>query len=498
MTKPPRLFYRSLGIDTLQEHVVYMHKDCPVCRSEGIEAQTRVEVRHDQRQVMATVNVVSSDILKCGEIALSNNAEMALAVKEGDTLEVAQAGQIESLSQLKSKIYGHRLSRHAFEGIVSDIAQSRYAKIHIAAFLTAMASHRANAQEVGDLTSAMVNIGERLSWGTSLIADKHCVGGLPGNRTTPIVVAIVASKGLVMPKTSSRAITSPAGTADVMEVMTPVTLELAAMRDVVHKESGCFVWGGSLALSPADDLLIKVARPLELDSDAQLVASVLSKKIAAGSTHAVIDIPVGPTAKIRSKEQADHLEHLLNQVAFANGLTLKVVRTDGRAPVGRGLGPALEARDVLAVLRNESIAPQDLRERAIRLAGELLELCGASDHGQGLADATEILDSGRAWDKFLRICMAQGGFTEPGTAAIQFDVIANQSGTVNQIDNRRLARLAKLLGAPEAKTAGLDLNVTLGVQVNAGQRLFTLHAEAEGEMNYARTYLDGHPPILIE
>lgn len=498
MSEPASLVYKPLGIDTLQEHVAFLHRDCHICKSEGIEAQTRVEVRHGHKSVTAIVNVVHSNLLDCGEIGLSLSIEHDLAVKAGAAVEVMQAAPLDSLSQLRTKIYGHRLNRHGFEAIVSDIARGRYANIHIAAFLTAMAGRRANVQEVIDLTAAMVAIGDRLNWGTSPIADKHCVGGLPGNRTTPIVVAIVASTGLTMPKTSSRAITSPAGTADVMEVMTPVTLGLDAMRGVVEKEGGCFVWGGSLALSPADDLLIRVARPLELDSDAQLVASVLSKKIAAGSTHAVIDIPVGPTAKVRSHEQADHLEHLLNQVAFANGLNLKVLRTDGTQPVGRGIGPALEAKDVIAVLRNDPDAPLDLRERALSLAAEVLELCGQSAPRTGYGQAQAILDTGQAWEKFLRICAAQGGFAEPQTAPIQHMVTASTDGTVQAIDNRRLARLAKLLGAPEARTAGVVLQVRLGDQVARGDLLFTMHAQAPGELAYASTYLNSHPPVLIE
>lgn len=498
MTQPASLTYKPLGIDTLQEHVAFMHRDCHICKSEGIEAQTRVELRHDNQNVIAIVNVVHSDLIDCGEIGLSLNTEKDLGVKPGDAIQVMQAAPIDSLSYLRRKIYGHRLDRHGFEAIVSDVAKGRYANIHVAAFLTAMAGRHANVQEVIDLTGAMVTVGERLNWGVSPVADKHCVGGLPGNRTTPIVVAIVASAGLTMPKTSSRAITSPAGTADVMEVLTPVTLSLDAMRDVVQKEGGCFVWGGSLSLSPADDLLIKVARPLELDSDAQLVASVLSKKIAAGSTHAVIDMPIGPTAKIRSKEQADHLEHLFQQVAFANGLNLKVLRTDGTAPVGYGIGPALEAQDVISVLRNEPQAPQDLRNRALALAAAVLELCGQSEPGTGYPNAQAMLDSGQAWDKFLRICNAQGGYTEPKSAPIHHEVIASNAGKLQTIDNRRLARLAKLLGAPEAKTAGLTLHVRVGDDIARGDRLFTMHAEARGELAYAQTYLDSHPPLLIE
>lgn len=494
----PSLAYKELGIDTLQEYVAFLQKDCHIVRSEGIEAQTRVELTCSGKSIVATVHVIHSNLLVCGEIGLSMSARKAMGVEPGDEILINQAPALDSLSQMRAKIYGHRLNRNGFDAIMSDISRSRYANIHIAAFLTAMAAHKANLNEVTDLTAAMVNVGEHLNWGVSPVADKHCVGGLPGNRTTPIIVAIVSACGLTMPKTSSRAITSPAGTADVMEVVTPVNLQVDKMKQVVREQGGCFVWGGSLALSPADDLMIRVARPLELDSDAQLVASVLSKKIAAGATHVVIDIPIGPTAKVRTREQADHLEQMLTHVAFANGLNLRVVRTDGSAPVGRGIGPALEARDVLKVLRCEEDAPRDLKDRALLLAGELLEFCQVVPAGDGLQKAQQVLESMDALKQFKSICLAQGGFNEPRTASLQYVVCANQSGIIKTIDNRRLSRLAKLLGAPEAATAGLDLHETLHAQVELGQPLFTLHAETEGELNYAKAYLESHPLYLIE
>jgi thymidine phosphorylase len=274
-----------------------------------------------------------------------------------------------------------------------------------------------------------------------------------------------------------------------MEMLAPVALSVEAMRRVVEREGGCIVWGGAARLSPADDVLIRVERPLDLDSEAQLVASVLSKKLAAGSQRVLIDIPVGPTAKVRSSEAAQSLAASLRAVGEAVGLELRVIQTDGRQPVGRGIGPALEARDVLAVLRPEADAPLDLRERALVLAGELLEMAGRCVTGFGRGVAQDVLDDGRAWTKFVAICEAQGGLREPAIAPCTAPVLARSAGRVATIDNRRLARAAKLAGAPRDACAGACIHVRLGERVAAGQPLFTLHAQSPGELAYAMAYV---------
>ena len=252
-----------------------------------------------------------------------------------------------------------------------------------------------------------------------------------------------------------------------------------------------------MSLSPADDLLIRIERPLDLDSDAQLVASVLSKKIAAGATHALIDILVGTTAKVRSDAKADRLQTLLELVAAAHGLRLRVLRTHGSQPVGRGIGPALEAHEVLAVLRGAAAAPEDLRMRSLVLAGELLEFCGHSSPGAGRGEATKLLDSGAAWTTFQAICEAQGGMREPGVARLREAVTAQGAGYVSAIDNRRLSRVAKLAGAPGSPAAGIELHAKLGDNVQRGMPLFTLHAQAPGELAYAKRYLASHPFVTI-
>lgn len=487
---------RRLQVDSGQEAVVYLHRDAEVCRSEGFESETRISVTVESRTILATLNVVIGSLLTLEEAGLSESAWALLDATDGATVTFAHPLPLESLRCVRAKIHGARLDRPGLRAIVNDIAAGRYSDIHLASFLTACGGERLDLREMIDLTSAMVASGDLLAWDRSPILDKHSVGGLPGNRTTLLIVPIVTAAGVTMPKTSSRAITSPAGTADTMEMLAPVELSRADLRRVVEQEGGCIAWGGAATLSPADDILIRVERPLDLDSTGQLVASVLSKKAAAGATHVLIDLPVGPTAKIRSVAEARRLSEHLRHVGEAIGLSVLPVMTDGAQPVGRGLGPALEARDALAVLQRDPEAPVDLRERALLLAGYVLELAGIVGTGGGQALAREVLMNGRAWEKFRAICQAQGEMREPPVAPFTRPLLAPRAGRVARIDNRRLARVAKLAGAPRDPAAGLVLHVRLGQQVDAGQPLFTVHAQAAGELDYALTYATAPGEII--
>lgn len=494
MTRPdpviqPTVRARRIGLHTQHAPVVIMRTDCHVCRAEGLAGRPQVLLSAAGRQVRAALfQIEGGSLLAADEAALSEVAWEMLGVTEGAPIAVTHAPALESVASVRRRIYGHRLDAPAFAGIVGDVAAARYTDVHLSAFLTACAVLPLDEDETIDLTAAMTGAGDRLSWGAQPVIDKHSVGGLPGNRTTPIVVAIVSANGLVMPKTSSRAITSPAGTADTMETLAPVDLDVATLKRVVEQEGGCIAWGGAIHLSPADDKFVRIERELDIDTEGQLVASVLSKKIAAGSTHVVIDIPVGPTAKVRSEEKAEQLAERMRVVAARSGLHVQCVLSDGTQPVGGGIGPALEAHDVLAVLRNEPGAPEDLRRRAASLAGVALEIGGKSRPGEGAALALETLADGRAWTKFQAICKAQGGMREPPVAKQTHPVTAPRDGRVVHIDNRKLARLAKLAGAPEVKAAGLFIEVRLGQEVERGQPLLHLHADTAAEIAYALDY----------
>jgi thymidine phosphorylase len=488
----PTLPIRRVGIDTWRENVAFLHRDCPVVRAAGFQALSKVLVRANGRSVVAVLNVVDdAAIVEPRELGLGEEAFARLGLQPGESASIEHAEPPASIGALHRRIAGEPLGREDLHAIVRDIAAARYSKIELAAFVVATNQYELDREEVWHLTEAMIAAGQRIDWrgdvGAGPVVDKHCIGGIPGNRTSMIVVPIVTAHGMLCPKTSSRAITSPAGTADTMAVLAEVELPLERLKQIVRDTHGCLAWGGTADLSPADDILISVERPLAIDSPGQMVASILSKKVAAGSTHLVLDIPVGPTAKVRTLPAAQRLKRLFEFVAARLGLQLDAVITDGRQPIGRGIGPVLEARDVMQVLQNDPQAPQDLRQKALRLAGRMLEFDPDVRGGDGYRIARDILDSGRALAQMNAIIDAQGRCRDPmSPGPLVHEVHAQAEGFVTGIDNLRLARIARLSGAPQVGGAGVDLYVQLGQPVQAGQALYRLHARFEADLEFAR------------
>ena len=482
----PQLRIRRIALDTGRENIAVMSRRSHALRPEVFRGFSRVEIGHAGKSILATLMLTDDDgLVGPDDLGLAEPAFRRFAAPAGTLVGVVPAKPPESLDAVRRKIAGRSFRADDIDAIVRDVAGHRYSDMEVAAFLIGSASFM-TTDELLALTRAMAEAGTRLAWDGRMVVDKHCIGGIPGNRTSMVVVPIVAAHGLTIPKTSSRAITSPAGTADTMEVLARVDLGVEEMRDVVGACSGCLVWGGHVNLSPADDVLIAVERPLSLDTREQMVASILSKKLAAGSTHLLLDIPVGPTSKVTNATEAMRLRKLFEFVGDHFGMTVEVTTTDGRQPIGRGIGPVLEAQDVMAVLGNDPSAPQDLREKALRLAARVLEFDPGLRGGAGYRRARELLESGAAMKQMERIIDAQGpspGRCDLGT--LTHDVPAPKRGTIVEIDCLRINRLARLAGAPIDKGAGIALAKKIGDAVEQGEPLYRIFACERSEFDLA-------------
>lgn len=388
---------------------------------------------------------------------------------------------------LSRKVAGYALDRAGYDAVIGDIVAGRFSEQEIADFLVAVARTLTREETIA-LAQARADYSTSIDWNADLVVDKHSMGGIPGSRITMVVIPIVAAYGLTIPKTSSRAITSPAGTADAMEVLARVDLDSDDVRRVVRETNGCIAWNGRLNHSRVDEVMNAITRPLRLDSQRWSVSSILSKKLAAGATHCIIDVPVGPTAKVSGIRESESLRELFLHVGAALGLTLDVRLSDGSAPIGRGIGPALEARDVVSVLRSDANAPADLRDKALDFAAAILCFDPAMSNSDAYAKARDILESGTAYETFERMIAAQGPPPEEvEIGGYSETVLSEATGTIASIDCFSLAGIARAAGAPVDKGAGLDLSAGPGMTVAKGDPLYRLHARSPDGLDAART-----------
>jgi thymidine phosphorylase len=477
---------KRVPIDAHHENIAFLHRNCAAYDAPSYLGPTRVEVIGEGKRVRAVVNLDEAGALVApDEIGLSRHAFDRFGVAPGAAVTLERAQPPASRPALRAKIAGEELSASDLEAIVADIVAERYASREVAAFLVA-ASKSLSPEEVANLARARARHSALFDWPHPLIVDKHSMGGVPGSRVTMVVVPIVAAHGLTIPKTSSRAITSPAGTADAMEVLCRVDLTPDEVRAVVERAGGCIVWNGRLSHSPVDDVMNAITRPLGLDSLRLSVASIMSKKKAAGSTHVAIDLPYGGTTKLADLEDARHLAALFEFVGTQLGIQVAAHPTDGRAPIGRGIGPALEARDVMAVLANGPEAPADLREKSLKFAGQVIEFDPAVPPGQGRTRAEELLRSGAALDKMTKIIDLQG--RNPRGIAVgrlSREIAARRGGRITTIDCYHIATIARRAGAPLDKGAGIDLVAGIGHEVKAGTPLYRIHSDTETDLDAA-------------
>ncbi len=460
----------------------------------SLHVDNRVSIKKNKKRVISIVDF--SKALNRNEIAVSDEIVKNLKLKIGDIVDVDITERPHSIDLIKKKLKGQELTKEEIKKIIKDIAENELTEAEIAFFISAVYEKDMSLRETKDLISAMIESGSKLRL-RGKVADKHSIGGVAGNRTTPIVISICTTTGLVMPKTSSRAITSAAGTADTIETLAKVDFSVQEIKDILKKTKACFVWGGTLGLAPADDKLIKVGKIMKIDPTAQLLASILSKKISVDSKYVLIDIPFGKSAKV-SKNQAEKLKLKFLSLGKKFDIKLEVVLTDGSHPIGRGVGPVLEMRDVIKVLRRDKDAPKDLEEKSIMLSGRILEMTEKASSGKGHELARQILDSGKAWAKFQEIIRAQQGKIKKLTPGkYKYTAMAPKTGKIIHINNDLINNLARAAGCPEDKSAGIYFYKKLD-KVKRREKIFCVYATSEEKLEHAKRFYQKNKKEMIK
>ena len=480
-----------LNIDSGGKPVIFLNdKDSDEL---NITASERVTVQ-TKKKITAIVNI--STTIERGFLGVTDEVRKILSLKQNSKVNVEIAPFPKSLQFIRNKLSGKKLLYPEVREIVQDLVDGNLSENEISAFVTALHIDKIDLDEATSLSRALVDTGKTLHINKKIIVDKHSIGGVPGDKTTLLVVPIIASEGFTIPKTSSRAITSVAGTADRAEVLMPVEFTINRMLQILKKSNGCIVWGGAIELAPADDIFVKTEFSLHIDP--LLLPSIMSKKKAVGATHLTIDIPAGRGAKMKTTGEADLLARDIMELGRRLGIHTHCIVTFGEQPIGNTVGPALESKEALEVLMNQKQVP-DLIDKACNISGSMFELLGKKN---GYSLAKKILESGKAEQKMREIIKAQGGDSDilPEDIPIgKYSLVirSEKSGQVLWMENRIIVEIGRAAGAPKDKGAGIIFNKKIGDSVEKGELLFTICAEKAHKLDRVKYILSTQLPLGV-
>jgi len=465
----------------------------------GVKTKGRIFIKtiSSNSKGVSTIVDIAKTLVKKNEVVISSELRERLSLHAGQKVDVDLSPQPRSLTFIKKKLNKGVLSQLEIDEIIKDVVDNSLSEAEIALFVSAMYENGMNMKETISLINSILNSGEtlKLKLKNKFIVDKHSIGGIPGNRTTPIIVSICAAAGLIMPKSSSRAITTPAGTADTVETVADVEFSMKELERIVKKVGACLIWGGSLEIVPADEKIIQIEKTLNIDPEAQLLASIMSKKLASGAKYILIDIPYGKNAKVK-KEKALHLKRKFEFLGKHFKKIMKVVLTRGDEPIGNGIGPSMEMRDIIKVLSKEKSRPLDLEKKSLFLAGEIFEMTGKARKGEGVSLAKSILDCGKAFAKFKQIITAQkGNLNRLKWGKYKKDIFMKKNSKIKEIDNKKITLLARIAGCPMDKAAGLYLYKHVGDKLEKGEKVITIYAESKSRLREAINFYNAQKPI---
>jgi AMP phosphorylase len=464
----------------------------------GVFEGDRIQLKYGKKRILITVQI-AKELVNEGFIGLTDFVSSELGVEDLAEIEVFPGRKPRSVDFIRKKVKGEKLSADEIRAIVYDIVNNSLSDLEIASFVISSMLRGMDFDEIEWLTKAMIESGERLYFERGIVVDKHSIGGVPGNKISLIIVPTVASAGLLIPKTASRAITSASGTADTMEVLANVNLSVDEIKEITEKVGGVIAWGGATNIGPADDRIIKVEHPLSIDPRPQLLASVMAKKGAIGAKYVVIDIPFGEEAKIENVEGAKSLARDFIELGKRLGLNVACALTYGGQPIGRAIGPALEAKEALKTME-ERRGSSSLLEKSLGIAGILFEMTGIANDGYSYAK--KIFESGKTLEKFKEIIAAQGGDEKIRSDDIEvgdkiYTLKSNAEGVVVAVSNKAIMKIARAAGAPKDKGAGVYVHRKRGEVVKAGDPLLTIYAEKEWKLDNAIEVAKFERPIVV-
>lgn len=422
---------------------------------------------------------------------------------------------------IEHKRAGGAHSRDELEALIGGYVRNQVPDYQVAAWLMAVCWRGMEAEEVANLTQVMAASGEQLDLSSigRPVADKHSTGGV-GDKTSLVVMPLVAAVGVPVGKMSGRGLGFTGGTIDKLESFPGIRVDLDAVAFVRQlREIGIVITGQSADLAPADGKLYALRDVTGTVPSIPLIASsIMSKKLAAGAGVIVLDVKTGSGAFLPERESALSLARTMIDIGAAAGRRMAAVVSDMSQPLGRGVGNALEVAEALDTL--EGHGPADFTEFVVDIASTIVALASTGELGR--ADVERALRSGSARHALRRMVEAQGGDsaafddrTRLPSARSQRPILADEEGYVARVDALGVARASIALGAGrERKGDAIDLAVgvlllaKVGDRLVRGQPIAVLHANDESRLTQAERELRSAislsrsaieaPPVILE
>ena len=388
----------------------------------------------------------------------------------------------------------NELSDKQIDWVIDAYTRGVVADEQMSALLMAILLNGMNSREISRWTNAMINSGERMDWSMldRKTADKHSTGGV-GDKITLPLAPLVAACGGAVPQLSGRGLGHTGGTLDKLESIPGWRASLSNDEMLkVLQETGAVICAAGAGLAPADKKLYALRDVTATVEAIPLIASsIMSKKIAEGTSALVLDVKTGAGAFMSDPEKAKALAHVMVGLGKRAGVKTIALVTAMDIPLGLTAGNALEVRESVEVLAGGG--PADIVELTVLLAREMLETVGITN-----VDPADMLKNGKAMDVWRQMISAQGGDPDAKlpTAKENLTVTAQSSGTILSMDAMKVGLAAWRLGAGRSRQgeavqagAGIEMHAKPGDVVAAGSALYTLHTDTPAAFTRAQESL---------
>ena len=439
------------------------------------------------------VDVALSDkYVQANEIWVTNDFLAEYPIMEWDTVLVSfvQNNPL-SMQAIRKKLLWKKINEKEIDAIIEDINENKIHDLTLAYYVSTSFFYKTDIHELAYTTKAAAYTWDmyRFPW---IVAGKYCIWWVPWNETTMVVIPILSSLWITVPKTFSKAITSPAATGECVNVLMDIEFDKQEVIRITDKIWACLVRNEKLNLAPVNDRIIKVSSILWMEPYARMISSIMAKNYAMGINHCLIDIPLWPTAKVATMKDAKRVAKHFKEIWEYLWIKMDIQITDGSQPIGRWIWACLQAREALRILQQYKTRSEDLENKSIFLSSRILVLCWRC---KNMKEAEKLVRqqivNWEAWKKMQEIIKYQNWNPSIKSEDIHlgkfsFDVIAQKNCVISKIDMKYLNTMVRWLWAPKEYQAWIYLYKKLWDKVKAGDIIYTMYSPSASKLNLVK------------